>query len=207
MDNGTSRVPVDHSPPPARFSHRGGWWVRPDRWNGGGRGVSCGDDREDGFRPRFPGTFRKVPARVSYRAALDVPEATARAVSRWLAAHHPRHPPPPAGSHLLVPDTAGGSSWGGRGLIPRKDEDHAHAQEVVPRGAWGGEGFGCAWFALADPDLAKGGFKRVGDEPGGAPRRCAAGLLPGARSTPVSDPGPPPTTPEGSGCWRPPAAS
>ena len=39
----------------------------------------------------FPEIPRKVPARVSCRAILDVPEATARTVSRWLAAHRRAH--------------------------------------------------------------------------------------------------------------------
>ena len=60
----------------------------------GGRGVSergaRGAVRQSCFRPRKPAR-EKGFARVSYRAAPDVPIATARTVSGWRTAHRRTH--------------------------------------------------------------------------------------------------------------------
>ena len=59
-----------------------------------GRGMSergaRGAVRQSCFRPRKPAR-KKGPARVSYRATVDVPIATVRTVSGWLTAHRRAH--------------------------------------------------------------------------------------------------------------------
>ena len=60
----------------------------------GGRGVSergaRGAVRQSCFRPRKPAR-KKGSARLSYRAAPDVPIATARTVNGWPTTHHRTH--------------------------------------------------------------------------------------------------------------------
>ena len=62
------------------------WWCGRD-WAGGVRAGPPGIVCSDQLNP-LPGG---VPARVSYPAALDVPESIAHAICLWLAAHRRAH--------------------------------------------------------------------------------------------------------------------